>query len=65
MKQVPKHGEVGGMLANFNVSSWNGLAVPAKTPADVIARLNRELQRVLQDADVKKRLADLSLRSCQ
>ena len=53
--------EVGGMLANFNVSSWNGLAVPAKTPADVIARLNRELQRVLQDADVKKRLADLSL----
>jgi tripartite-type tricarboxylate transporter receptor subunit TctC len=53
--------EASGSLSQFNVSSWNGLAVPAKTPKDVVARLNRELQTVLANADVKKRLADLSL----
>ena len=61
LPDVPAVREAGGTLAPFNVSSWNGLAVPAKTPKDVVARLNRELQAVLANADVKKRLADLSL----
>jgi tripartite-type tricarboxylate transporter receptor subunit TctC len=48
-------------LANFNVSSWNGLSVPAKTPRDVVQRLSRELQTILAMPDVKKRLLELSL----
>ena len=51
----------GGVLANFNVSSWNGLAVPARTPKDVVLRLSREVQAVLNQPDIKKRMADLNL----
>lgn len=48
-------------LKGFSVASWNALAAPAKTPKDVIARLNREVQAVLNTPDVKKRLADLNI----
>ncbi len=61
LPEVPAVREAGGALASFNVASWNGLAVPAKTPKDVVARLNRELQTILANPEVKKRLADLSL----
>ena len=39
--------EAGGVLSGFNVSSWNGLAVPAKTPPEVVARLSREVQAAI------------------
>ena len=61
LPDVPTVRESGGALASFNVTSWNGLAVPAKTPREVVARLNKELQTVLALPDVKKRLADLQL----
>lgn len=40
----------------FEVESWRGLYVPAGTPKIVIARLNRELVKVLQMPDVKERI---------
>ncbi|MBI2771274.1 MAG: tripartite tricarboxylate transporter substrate binding protein [Burkholderiales bacterium] len=58
---VPAARETGGALAKFDVSSWNGLAVPAKTPPAAIARLNRELHAALALPDVKKRLLELNL----
>jgi tripartite-type tricarboxylate transporter receptor subunit TctC len=61
LPDVPAARESGGALANFNVSSWNGLAVPAKTPPEVVARLSREVQAALAQPDVKKRLLDLNL----
>ncbi len=61
LPDVPALREAGGALASYNASSWNGLAVPAKTPKDVVARLNRELQTVLANPEVVKKLADLSL----
>jgi tripartite-type tricarboxylate transporter receptor subunit TctC len=61
LPDVPAARESGGSLAGFNVSSWNALAVPAKTPPEVIARLNREVQAALGQPDVKKRLLDLNL----
>ena len=61
LPEVPSARESGGSLASFNVSSWNGLAVPAKTPKEVIARLNREVQTALALPDVRKRLFDLNL----
>jgi tripartite-type tricarboxylate transporter receptor subunit TctC len=48
-------------LSSFNVSSWNALAAPARTPAAVIARLNLETHKALNHPDVKKRLADLNV----
>ena len=61
LPDVPAARESGGSLASFNVTSWNGLAVPAKTPKDVIARLNREVNAALSQPDVKKRMAELNL----
>jgi tripartite-type tricarboxylate transporter receptor subunit TctC len=61
LPEVPTARESGGALANFNVSSWNGLAVPAKTPPAVIARLSREVQAALDQPDVKQRLLELNL----
>lgn len=58
---VPMAKEAGGSIANFSAASWNGLSVPAKTPKDVVAKLNRELVRILALPDVKQRLADLTL----
>ena len=48
-------------VANFDVSSWNALAAPAKTPKDVIARLNKEVQAALNNPDVKKKLYELNV----
>ena len=46
--------------ANFDVSSWQGIVVPAGTPEAVIQRLNRDLVKVLSLPDVKERFAQYS-----
>jgi tripartite-type tricarboxylate transporter receptor subunit TctC len=59
LPQVPTAKEVG--LAQLLSSSWNGLAVPARTPKDVVDRLQREASVALQDPAVIKRLQDLNI----
>jgi tripartite-type tricarboxylate transporter receptor subunit TctC len=61
LPQVPALREAGGRLAGFQLASWNGLSVPAKTPREVVWRLNRVLQGILALPDVKSRLSELSL----
>jgi tripartite-type tricarboxylate transporter receptor subunit TctC len=61
LPEVPAARESGGAMASFNVSSWNGLSVPARTPPDAIARLNHEVQVALANPEVKKNLLDLNL----
>ncbi len=50
-------------VANFDVSSWNALAAPAKTPKEVLARLNREVQAAVNAPDVKKKLYELNVQA--
>ena len=59
LPDVPTAQEQGlkGLLA----SSWNGLAVPARTPAAAIERLNREIVAALQTPAVRQQLLDLNL----
>ena len=52
---VPTMAEAG--LADFEVSSWNGLLAPAKTPPEIVAKLNREFVRILATADVREKFA--------
>ena len=61
LPNVPAVREAGGVLSTFNVSSWNGLAVAAKTPPEVIDRLSREVQAAMAQPDVKQRLLELNL----
>jgi tripartite-type tricarboxylate transporter receptor subunit TctC len=58
---VPTAREAGGALASFNVASWNGLAVPARTPAAAIDRLSRAVNAAVAKPDVRQRLAELNL----
>jgi tripartite-type tricarboxylate transporter receptor subunit TctC len=48
-------------LAKYDVSSWNGLAAPAKTPAAVIGKMNLDVQAVLAMPAVKQKLAALDV----
>lgn len=59
LPDVPTAKESG--LPTFVASSWNALAAPAKTPKDVIARLNKEITAAVNSPDVKKKLADLNV----
>jgi tripartite-type tricarboxylate transporter receptor subunit TctC len=43
------------------VTSWNGIAAPAGTPAEVIARLNQEINAVVAMPDVRQKLEDLGV----
>ncbi len=59
LKDVPTAAQSG--LTGFSAASWNALAAPAKTPKDIVARLNREVKAALEAPDVKKRLLDLNI----
>jgi tripartite-type tricarboxylate transporter receptor subunit TctC len=48
-------------LPGFDVSSWYGLLGPAGLPAHVVQRLNSEVNKILAQAAMKKRLVDLDL----
>lgn len=61
LPDVPAVREAGGSLAKFQASSWNGLAVPAHTPREVVQRLSKEIQTIMAMPDVKKRLNDVNL----
>jgi tripartite-type tricarboxylate transporter receptor subunit TctC len=52
---IPTIAEQG--LPGFQVDSWYGVFVPAKTPKAIVARLNTELVRILALPDVKERLS--------
>ena len=53
--QVPTVAESG--LPGYQADVWYGVLAPAKTPADIVARLNREVIAVLQSAEVRDKLA--------
>lgn len=52
--ELPAVAESG--LPGFNVSLWSGILVPRATPPDIIAKLNRELVRILASPDMKEKL---------
>ncbi len=53
---VPTLKETG--VAGVDVTQWYGLLAPAKTPKDVIAKLNAALNAALKDKDVAARFAE-------
>jgi tripartite-type tricarboxylate transporter receptor subunit TctC len=51
MPELPTIAEQG--LPGFDVSSWLGIMVPAKTPAPIVQRLNAEIIKELDSAEIK------------
>jgi len=58
MPEIPTIGET---VPGFEMSSWIGLFAPAGTPANVIARLNEGVSKVLTAENVKAKLGNLGL----
>ena len=46
-------------FAGFEYTGWNGVFAPAGTPADVVARVNRDLETVLRQPEVVQRMQQL------
>ena len=44
-------------LPGYEAETWYGVLAPARVPADIIARLNREINAILRKIDVKEKLA--------
>jgi tripartite-type tricarboxylate transporter receptor subunit TctC len=45
------------VMPKFEVGAWQGMLVPAKTPAEIVKRLNAEVMKALNSPDVKTKLA--------
>jgi tripartite-type tricarboxylate transporter receptor subunit TctC len=52
-------------LPGFEVTGWFGVLAPAGTPVAVVERLNREINAVLAQPDVKERLASMGVEPAQ
>jgi tripartite-type tricarboxylate transporter receptor subunit TctC len=48
-------------VADFVVEFWNGLFVPARTPAQVVQRLHTEVSRAVALPEVRERLNGLGI----
>jgi tripartite-type tricarboxylate transporter receptor subunit TctC len=59
LPDVPTFAELG--YPDFEVYFWQGMAVPAGTPHEIVERLSRELVRTLGTPEVAKRFADTGM----
>jgi tripartite-type tricarboxylate transporter receptor subunit TctC len=56
---LPDLPTVNEFLPGYEASTWNGVAVPRNTAAEIIDKLNRDINAGLADANIKARLTDL------
>jgi len=56
---LPEVPTVGESVPGFEISTWQGIGAPKGTPADIVERLNREINAALADPKITARLADL------
>ncbi len=57
--QLPDVPTVAETVKGYEASAWFGMGAPAKTPADVIAVLNKAINEALADPNIKARLAEM------
>jgi tripartite-type tricarboxylate transporter receptor subunit TctC len=50
---------VGDFVPGYEATGWQGVGAPKNTSSEIIDKLNREINAVLADTNMKERLADL------
>jgi tripartite-type tricarboxylate transporter receptor subunit TctC len=60
LPEVPTVQQAG--IAGYNVASWNALAAPSGTPADVVMALNRAVREAVAAPAVQDKLAAVGMR---
>jgi len=56
---LPEVARVSDFVPGFETSDWGGISGPKGTPAEIIHKLNEEINAGLADPKIKARLADL------
>jgi tripartite-type tricarboxylate transporter receptor subunit TctC len=56
---LPELPTVGDFVPGYEASTWYGVGAPKNTPAEIIERLNKEINAGLADPKLKARLSDL------
>jgi tripartite-type tricarboxylate transporter receptor subunit TctC len=56
---LPDIPTVGEFVPGYEASGWLGVGAPRNTPAEIVEKLNREINAALADPKMKARLADL------
>ena len=57
LPDVPTFTEVG--ITGFDVTNWYGIFAPAKTPRDIVNRLNVEINKAMQDPVTRAKLVEI------
>src|SRR5262245_1550429 len=56
---LPDIPTVGEFVPGYEASAWYGIGAPRATPAEIVDKLNKEVNVALDDPKIKARLADL------
>jgi len=56
---LPDVPTVADFVPGFEAYIWHGIGAPKDTPADIIEKLNKEINAVLADPKIKERFADV------
>jgi tripartite-type tricarboxylate transporter receptor subunit TctC len=56
---IPTLPTIADVLPGYEASTWFGIGAPRNTPADIVAKLNAEINAGLADPTMKARLIDL------
>jgi tripartite-type tricarboxylate transporter receptor subunit TctC len=57
LPDVPTIAESG--LPNYRTYSWNGMVLPAKTPPQIVTRINKEINAAIATPEIQKRFREL------
>jgi len=57
LPDVPTISESG--ITGYKVYSWNGIVMPAKTPRDIVLRLNKEINSTIATPEIRARFSEL------
>jgi tripartite-type tricarboxylate transporter receptor subunit TctC len=58
LEALPDIPTVGEFVAGYEASAWQGLGAPKNTPADIVDKLNKEINAGLADPKIKARLTE-------
>ena len=56
---LPELPPVGDFVPGYDTSQWYGMSAPANTPAEIVDKLNKEINAAITDPGMKARLAAL------
>jgi len=59
LPELPDVPTISASYPGFEYVGWHALVAPAGTPREIVQRVNHDMDHVLKDAEIVKRLADL------